>query len=49
MQAIEGRSRSGAREGVGRITLTDLPSMRAEHDASSRREMKEWALARGKV
>lgn len=35
--------RTGAQEGVGAVALCDVPSMMAEHDASHRAEIREWA------
>ncbi len=35
-------SRGGTQEGVGRITLADIPRMMAEHDASHRTEIDAW-------
>lgn len=35
-------SRSGTQDGVGRITLADIPRMMAEHDASHRAEIDTW-------
>lgn len=35
-------ARSGTQEGVGRVTLADIPRMMAEHDASHRREVDAW-------
>jgi len=34
--------RSGTQEGVGRITLADIPRMMVEHDASHRVEIEAW-------
>jgi hypothetical protein len=49
LRAVEASEweRSGTQEGVGRITLCDLPSMMAEHDASHRAEIREWEDANG--
>ena len=33
--------RAGTQEGVGRVTLADIPRMMAEHDASHRAEIEE--------
>ena len=33
--------RAGTQEGVGRVTLADIPRLMAEHDASHRREIEE--------
>ncbi len=41
--------RAGTQEGVGAVTVCDLPSMMAEHDEGHRREIEAWALARGKA
>lgn len=35
-------SRRGEQEGVGPVSLCDLPSMMAEHDGSHRREVEAW-------
>ena len=35
-------SRAGTQEGVGRITLADIPRLMAEHDASHRAEIDAW-------
>ena len=35
-------SRAGTQEGVGRITLADIPRMMAEHDAAHRAEIDSW-------
>jgi len=40
-------TRSGRQDGVGRVSLRDIPSMMAAHDASHRREIEAWALSRG--
>ncbi len=34
-------TRAGTQDGVGRITLADMPRLMAEHDASHRREIEE--------
>ena len=39
-------NRSGRQEGVGRVSLRDVPSLMAAHDASHRREIEAWALCR---
>lgn len=39
-------NRGGTQEGVGRVSLCDLPSMMAEHDSSHRREIEAWRRAR---
>ncbi len=36
-------SRSGIQDGVGRLTLVDVPRMMHEHDTSHRNEIIEWA------
>lgn len=41
--------RAGTQEGVGAVTLCDLPAMMAEHDEGHRREIEAWALARGRA
>jgi hypothetical protein len=38
--------RSGAQEGVGRIALSDLPRLMAEHDRSHRAEIRAWLEVR---
>ena len=35
-------NRRGEQEGVGAVTLCDIPSMMAEHDESHRKEIREW-------
>lgn len=35
-------NRAGTQEGVGRITLCDLPSFMAQHDAAHRAEIECW-------
>ena len=39
-------SRRGTQEGVGRVSLSDLPRLMAEHDASHRAEIEAWTRAR---
>jgi DinB superfamily len=39
--SLEDRARAGMQEGVGRVTLGDIPRMMAEHDRSHRREIAE--------
>jgi hypothetical protein len=39
-------ARRGVQEGVGAITLCDVPAMMAEHDAGHRREIESWWTAR---
>ena len=41
-------ARRGSQEGVGEISLADVPRMMEEHDASHRDEIVEWARARGR-
>jgi hypothetical protein len=41
-------TRSGTQEGVGRITLRDVPALAAAHDASHRSEIEAW-LREGKT
>jgi hypothetical protein len=36
-------SRPGIQDGVGRLTLGDVPRMMYEHDATHRNEIVEWA------
>lgn len=38
--------RRGTQEGVGAISLCDVPAMIAEHDASHRKEIQAWQRAR---
>jgi hypothetical protein len=40
--APESWSRWGSQEGVGVVTLCDLPAMMAQHDASHRHEIEAW-------
>jgi len=35
-------NRSGNQDGVGQVTLCDLPSFMAQHDASHREELESW-------
>lgn len=44
----EGWTRAGTQQGVGRVSLCDLPSMMAEHDAAHRREIDAWNRVRGR-
>ena len=37
--------RPGSQEGVGKVTLCDLPAMMAEHDRSHRQEIEAWLRA----
>ena len=39
------RSRGGMQEGVGRVTLRDIPMRMLDHDAAHRKEIEELALA----
>jgi hypothetical protein len=39
-------TRGGTQEGVGRITLCDVPAMMDGHDAAHRAEILEWVRAR---
>jgi len=39
-------SRGGTQEGVGRVTLRDLPRLMAEHDDSHRREIEDLLARR---
>jgi hypothetical protein len=39
------RSRGGRQEGVGRVTLRDIPMRMLEHDSSHRKEIEELVLA----
>ncbi len=39
-------SRSGTQEGVGPVSLCDIPRMMAEHDATHRREIEVWLAGR---
>jgi len=39
-------TRSGTQDGVGPITLCDVPAMMAEHDAAHRAEIRAWQAAR---
>lgn len=42
----ENWSRPGFQEGVGIVTLCDLPAMMAAHDAAHRQEIDAWARSR---
>jgi hypothetical protein len=44
LQAVpeDGWSRKGVQEGVGEVTLADLPRLMCEHDASHKAEIKAW-------
>jgi hypothetical protein len=39
-------TRRGQQEGVGAVTLCDIPTMMAEHDAAHRHEIQDWMRAR---
>jgi hypothetical protein len=39
-------TRAGTQEGVGPVTLCDVPAMMREHDAGHREEMRGWQAAR---
>ncbi len=38
-------TRSGTQDGVGRVTLADLPRMMREHDATHQAEIEAWLAA----
>lgn len=38
-------NRAATQDGVGRITLCDIPSFMAEHDAAHRAEIEQWQQA----
>jgi hypothetical protein len=40
-------ARSGVQEGVGPVSVCDVPMMMAEHDAGHHSEVKAWIAARG--
>ena len=40
---VHNGQRSGIQDGVGRLTLADVPRMMHEHDTSHRNEIIEWA------
>lgn len=44
LRAIDAQSwfRSGTQEGVGRISLCDIPSFMSQHDAAHRTEIETW-------
>jgi hypothetical protein len=42
-------TRGGTQEGVGRVSLCDLPSLMAEHDLTHRGEIEAWRKPRGAV
>jgi hypothetical protein len=35
-------SRSGTQEGVGKVSLCDIPSMIRQHDAAHQQEIADW-------
>jgi hypothetical protein len=35
-------SRSGQQQGVGRVSLCDMPSFMSQHDAAHRNEISAW-------
>lgn len=39
-------TRAGTQEGFGRVSLCDVPTMMAEHDAAHRGEIEAWRRAR---
>jgi hypothetical protein len=39
---LEQWNRTGRQEGVGKVSLCDIPVMMAEHDAAHRREIEAW-------
>ncbi|MBX7186305.1 MAG: DinB family protein [Vicinamibacteria bacterium] len=39
-------SRAGQQEGVGKVSLCDLPAMMAEHDRTHREEIESWQRSR---
>ncbi len=51
LRALSGADwlRRGTQEGVGDVTLCDVPTMMADHDAGHRREIEAWLLARGRT
>ena len=44
LRAIDGQSwfRSGTQEGVGRVSLCDIPSFMSQHDSAHRIEIEAW-------
>ena len=42
-------SRSGIQEGVGAVTLADMPRLMREHDAAHEAEIVGWCLAHGRA
>lgn len=43
---VDGWTRGGTQEGVGRVSLCDLPIMMADHDSAHRGEIEAWRRAR---
>ena len=41
--------RSGTQEGVGKVSLCDIPSMIREHDAAHQQEIAQWQKTAGTV
>jgi hypothetical protein len=41
--------RSGAQEGVGRVSLCDIPSMIRQHDHAHKQEIADWCKTTGTV
>ena len=39
---LEQWNRTGSQEGVGKVSLCDIPVMMAEHDAAHRHEIEAW-------
>jgi DinB family protein len=48
LRAIEGPSwfRRGTQEGVGEVSLCDMPGFMAQHDAAHKKEIDAWKAAR---
>jgi len=44
LKALDARSwfSSGTQEGVGKVSLCDIPSFMSQHDAAHRLEIEEW-------
>jgi hypothetical protein len=44
LRAVKGEAwnRGGQQDGVGRVSLCDMPSFMAQHDAAHRAEIEEW-------
>jgi hypothetical protein len=42
-------SRSGTQEGVGRVSLCDIPSMICQHDAAHKQEIARWHETSGTI